>query len=43
MAIPVENDGYKQREIVKLKTRKKKMTTVKTGQGCFRELDSILS
>ena len=43
MAIPIENDGYKQRETVKLKRRKKKMTTVKTGEGCFQELDSILS
>lgn len=42
MAIPVENNSYKQRETVKFKRRGEKMTTVKRGEGCFQELDSIL-
>lgn len=36
MTIPVENDGYKQREVVKLKRKKIKMTTFEAGEGCFQ-------
>lgn len=43
IAIPVANNGYEQKELVKLKRRKKNMTTVKTSEECFQELDSILS
>lgn len=43
MAIPVENNGYKQRETLKFKRRGKKMTMVKRGEGCCQELDSVPS